>query len=62
MSKTKTSTVFNEIPTKDGKLTIALMQTNFWVGDVAGNVRKMRALTQDAKVRGADIVISPNCL
>lgn len=59
MSKTKTSTVFNEIPTKDGKLTIALMQTNFWVGDVAGNVRKMRALTQDAKVRGADIVIFP---
>ena len=52
-------TALFETTTPAGSLTIALMQTNFWVGDMAGNVRKMRALTQDAKVRGADIVIFP---
>ncbi|MGK8252376.1 NAD+ synthase [Moraxella lacunata] len=35
------------------------MQTNFWVGDIKGNVGKMKALALDAKARGADIVIFP---
>lgn len=49
----------SEISTPIGKIRIALMQTNFWVGDIAGNVRKMKALALDAKARGADIVIFP---
>lgn len=40
-------------------ITFALMQTNFWVGDIKGNVNKMKALALDAKARGADIVIFP---
>lgn len=59
MSKIKQETPLHEVNTPVGKITFALMQTNFWVGDIAGNVRKMRALAQDAKVRGADIVIFP---
>ena len=59
MSKIKQETPLHEVNTPAGKITFALMQTNFWVGDIAGNVRKMRALAQDAKVRGADIVIFP---
>ena len=59
MSEDKQETTLHQITTPDGTLRIALMQTNFWVGDIAGNVRKMRALTHDAKVRGADIVIFP---
>ncbi|MDO4896965.1 MAG: NAD+ synthase [Moraxella sp.] len=59
MSAIPQETSLHQITTPDGTLRIALMQTNFWVGDIAGNVRKMRALTQDAKVRGADIVIFP---
>ncbi|USZ14278.1 NAD+ synthase [Moraxella sp. FZFQ2102] len=42
-----------------GKITFALIQTNFWVGDIAGNVKKMHALAIDAKNRGADIVVFP---
>lgn len=59
MSDAQQETTLHQITTPDGILRIALMQTNFWVGDIAGNVRKMRALTHDAKVRGADIVIFP---
>ncbi|OOR93442.1 NAD+ synthase [Moraxella caviae] len=43
----------------NGAITFAIMQTNFWVGDIAGNVKKMRALALDAKDKGADIVIFP---
>lgn len=50
---------FSEISTPDGKITFAIMQTNFWVGDIKGNVGKMKALALDAKTRGADIVIFP---
>lgn len=59
MSTTKQETPIHSIDSPIGKIRFALMQTNFWVGDIAGNVRKMRALAQDAKVRGADIVIFP---
>lgn len=59
MSKTKQEASIHSIDSPVGKIRFALMQTNFWVGDIAGNVRKMRALAQDAKVRGADIVIFP---
>lgn len=59
MSIATQETAIHQITTPEGILRVALMQTNFWVGDIAGNVRKMRALTQDAKVRGADIVIFP---
>lgn len=52
-------TQLQQVQTPAGTLTLALMQTNFWVGDIAGNVRKMKALTLDAKARGADIVIFP---
>ena len=45
--------------TTTGQMTFAIIQTNFWVGDIAGNVKKMHALTLDAKARGADIVIFP---
>lgn len=49
----------SEISTPNGTITFALMQTNFWVGDIKGNVNKMKALALDAKARGADIVIFP---
>ncbi|OOS25519.1 NAD+ synthase [Moraxella pluranimalium] len=42
-----------------GTITFAMIQTNFWVGDIAGNVKKMHALAIDAKNRGADIVVFP---
>lgn len=50
---------FSEISTPNGTITFAIMQTNFWVGDIKGNVGKMKALALDAKARGADIVIFP---
>ena len=40
---------FSEISTPDGTITFAIMQTNFWVGDIKGNVGKMKALALDAK-------------
>ena len=58
MPKTKQEPL-SEISTPVGTIRIALMQTNFWVGDIAGNVRKMKALALDAKDRGADIVVFP---
>lgn len=59
MPNNTTQTPVHEVTTPIGKIKIALMQTNFWVGDIAGNVRKMHALSLDAKARGADIVIFP---
>lgn len=65
MSKAKTDanngtqTSFHTTDTTTGQMTFAIIQTNFWVGDIAGNVKKMHALTLDAKARGADIVIFP---
>lgn len=65
MSKAKTDanngtqTSFHTADTTTGQMTFAIIQTNFWVGDIAGNVKKMHALTLDAKARGADIVIFP---
>ena len=65
MSKAKTDanngtqTSFHTADTTTGQMTFAIIQTNFWVGDIAGNVKKMYALTLDAKARGADIVIFP---
>ena len=64
MPKTKTDatgaeTSFHTVNTAANKITFAMIQTNFWVGDIAGNVKKMHALTIDAKNRGADIVIFP---
>ena len=50
---------FSEISTPNGTITFAIMQTNFLVGDIKGNVGKMKALALDAKARGADIVIFP---
>ncbi len=50
---------FSEMSSQDTTITFALMQTNFWVGDIKGNVNKMKALALDAKARGADIVIFP---
>lgn len=50
---------FSETSNQDTTITFALMQTNFWVGDIKGNVNKMKALALDAKARGADIVIFP---
>lgn len=50
---------FSEISTPNGTITFAIMQTNFWVGDIKGNVGKMKALALDAKARGADVVIFP---
>ena len=54
-----TQTSFHTADTTTGQMTFAIIQTNFWVGDIAGNVKKMHALTLDAKARGADIVIFP---
>lgn len=64
MSKTKptdapVSSSLHSMESSVGKITFALIQTNFWVGDIAGNVKKMHALATDAKNRGADIVIFP---
>lgn len=63
MPKTKTSehgdSQFHTTQTPAGQITFALMQTNFWVGDIAGNVKKMSALALDAKSKGADIVVFP---
>lgn len=65
MSKAKTDAVngtqtsFHTADATTGQMTFAIIQTNFWVGDIAGNVKKMHALTLDAKARGADIVIFP---
>ncbi|MDH9219483.1 NAD+ synthase [Moraxella lacunata] len=50
---------FSEISTPNGTIAFAIMQTNFWVGDIKGNVGKMKALALDAKARGADVVIFP---
>ena len=54
-----TQTSFHTADTTTGQMTFAIIQTNLWVGDIAGNVKKMHALTLDAKARGADIVIFP---
>ena len=54
-----TQTSFHTADTTTDQMTFAIIQTNFWVGDIAGNVKKMHALTLDAKARGADIVIFP---
>ncbi len=54
-----TQTNLHTADTTTGQMTFAIIQTNFWVGDIAGNVKKMHALTLDAKARGADIVIFP---
>lgn len=54
-----TQTSFHTADTTTDQMTFAIIQTNFWVGDIAGNVKKMYALTLDAKARGADIVIFP---
>lgn len=65
MSKAKTDanngtqTSFHTADATTDQMTFAIIQTNFWVGDIAGNVKKMHALTLDAKARGADIVIFP---
>lgn len=65
MSKAKTDatnstqTSFHTADTTTDQMTFAIIQTNFWVGDIVGNVKKMHALTLDAKARGADIVIFP---
>lgn len=65
MSKAKTDATnstqasFHTADTTTDQMTFAIIQTNFWVGDIAGNVKKMHALTLDAKARGADIVIFP---
>ncbi|WP_323843262.1 NAD+ synthase [Moraxella sp. Pampa] len=62
MSKITTNNQEMSIQSTDtplGKITFAIMQTNFWVGDIAGNVKKMSALAIDAKNKGADIVIFP---
>lgn len=65
MSKAKTDatnstqTSFHTTDATSNQMTFAIIQTNFWVGDIAGNVKKMHALTLDAKARGADIVIFP---
>lgn len=65
MSKAKTDanngtqTSFHTTDATTDQMTFAIIQTNFWVGDIAGNVKKMHALTLDAKARGADIVIFP---
>ncbi|OOS06421.1 NAD+ synthase (glutamine-hydrolysing) [Moraxella cuniculi DSM 21768] len=55
----QTDAQFHTSDSPVGKICFALIQTNFWVGDIAGNVKKMHALTLDAKNRGADIVIFP---
>ncbi|UNU73735.1 NAD+ synthase [Moraxella nasovis] len=49
----------HSIDTPEGHINFAIMQTNFWVGDIAGNVKKMKALALSAKSQGADIVIFP---
>lgn len=54
MPKTKTDatgakTSFHTVNTAANKITFAMIQTNFWVGDIAGNVKKMHALAIDAK-------------
>lgn len=62
MSKIKTADGEMSLQSTDtplGMITFAIMQTNFWVGDIAGNVKKMSALALDAKSKGADIVIFP---
>lgn len=65
MSKAKSEmpagnkTTLHSTQSAAGKITFALIQTNFWVGDIAGNVKKMHALALDAKNRGADIVVFP---
>ena len=41
------------------KVTFALAQSHFLVGDVAGNAEKMRALAIEARDKGADVIIFP---
>ncbi len=38
---------------------IALAQTNPTVGDIAGNLRRIRTFTERARARGADLVVFP---
>ncbi|WP_227429798.1 NAD+ synthase [Psychrobacter sp. I-STPA6b] len=41
------------------KLKLALAQSNYLVGDIAGNVKKMHSLATQARDAGADIVLFP---
>src|SRR6476469_8633653 len=41
------------------RLKVALAQLNPKVGDVAGNLAKVRAARAEAKTQGADLVITP---
>lgn len=41
------------------KVTFALAQSHFLVGDVAGNAEKMRALAIEARDKGADVIVFP---
>ena len=41
------------------RLRIALAQLNPVVGDLAGNLRKLRATREDARLRGADLIVFP---
>ena len=37
-----TQTSFHTADTTTGQMTFAIIQTNFWVGDIAGNVKNAR--------------------
>lgn len=41
------------------KVTFALAQSHFLVGDVTGNAEKMRALAIEARDKGADVIVFP---
>ncbi|MGN6809293.1 MAG: NAD+ synthase [Thermomicrobiales bacterium] len=43
----------------DGSLRVALAQANFTVGDLAGNAAKIIAGIEDARARGAQVVVFP---
>ena len=40
-------------------VTFALAQSHYLVGDIAGNVEKMRTLALQARDQGADVIVFP---
>lgn len=46
-------------PPANNPLCLALVQTNFMVGDIKANAKKIKAAALDAKNKGADIIVFP---
>ena len=64
MSKDKNTATLSVKPADDAtvapdSITFALAQSHFLVGDISGNVEKMRSLALEAREQGADVIIFP---